>query len=90
MRNSLFSYFGIKKSISPGTLQTDIPDETRAKVFFYFNLIFGLSTRARPTRPGVHRQPQAGSTLLLQIQTGTFGDPPIPSASNLTLALDQY
>jgi hypothetical protein len=39
---------------------------------------------------GAHRQPQAGSTVLLQIQTGTFGEPPTPSASDLTLALDQY
>ena len=39
---------------------------------------------------GVHRQPQAGSTVLLQIQTGSFGEPPTPSASDPTLALDQY
>ncbi len=39
----------------------------------------------------VHRQPpQAGSTVLLQIQTGSFGEPPTPSASDLTVALDQY
>ena len=45
---------------------------------------FGLGER------GAHRQPQAGSTVLLQIQTGSFGEPPTPSASDLTLALDQY
>jgi hypothetical protein len=27
---------------------------------------------------------------LLQIQTEPFGEPPTPSASHLTLALDQY
>ena len=45
---------------------------------------FGLGER------GAHRQPQAGSTVLLQIQTGSFGEPPTPSASDPTLALDQY
>jgi hypothetical protein len=45
---------------------------------------FGLGERA------AHRQPQAGSTVLLQIQTGSFGDPPTPSASDLTVGLDQY
>jgi hypothetical protein len=39
---------------------------------------------------GAHRQPQAGSTVLLQIQTGSFGDPPTSSASDLTVGLDQY
>ena len=45
---------------------------------------FGLSQR------GAHRQPQAGSIVLLQMQIGSFGDPPTPSASDLALALDQY
>jgi hypothetical protein len=45
---------------------------------------FGLGTR------GVHRQAQAGSMVSLQIQTGSFGEPPTPSASDLTLELDQY
>ena len=36
------------------------------------------------------RQPQAGSTVLLQIQRASYGEPPTPSASDLTLELDQY
>ena len=39
---------------------------------------------------GAHRQPHAGWTVLLLIQTEPFGEPPKPSASDLTLALDQY
>jgi hypothetical protein len=39
---------------------------------------------------GAHRQSHAGSTVSLQIQTEPFGKPPTPSASDLTLALDQY
>jgi hypothetical protein len=54
-----------------------------------FNYIFSVRTFGLGAR-GVHRQPQAGSTVLLPIQTGSFGDPPTPSASDLTLALDQY
>ncbi len=36
------------------------------------------------------RQPQAGSTVLLQIQRVSFGEPPTPSASDLNLEFDQY
>ena len=50
-------------------------------------VIFNFSFSGRTFGLG---QPQAGSTVLLQIQTGSFGDPPTPSASDLTLALDQY
>ena len=53
--------------------------------YFYFSgRTFGLGAR------GAHRQAQAGSMVLLQIQTGSFGEPPTPSASDLTLELDQY
>ncbi len=36
------------------------------------------------------RQPQAGSTVLLQSQRVSYGEPPNPSASDLALELDQY
>jgi hypothetical protein len=39
---------------------------------------------------GAHRQPQVCSTVPLQIQTGSFGEPPSPSSSDLSLELDQY
>ena len=61
--------------------------DSQREVIFYYNFsarTFGLGER------GAHRQPQAGSTVLLQIQTGSFGEPPTPSASDLTVALDQY
>jgi hypothetical protein len=61
--------------------------DRQRRVIFIYNLsgrTFGLCAR------GVHRQAQAGSMVLLQIQTGSFGDPPTPSASDLSLALDQY
>ncbi len=66
-----------------------IPEETRAKnsscfIFYFSGRTFGLGAR------GAHRQAQAGSMVLLQIQTGSFGEPPTPSASDLTLELDQY
>ena len=51
---------------------------------FFSGRTFGLGQR------GAHRQPLAGSTELLQMQTVSFGDPPTPSASDLALALDQY
>ena len=58
---------------------------SRKVVYFYFSgRTFGLGAR------GAHRQAQAGSMVLLQIQTGSFGEPPTPSASDLTLELDQY
>ena len=65
------------------------PEGTRAKIkicfcFYFSGRTFGLGER------GAHRQPQAGSTVLLQIQTGSFGEPPTPIASDPTLALDQY
>ena len=50
----------------------------------FLNRTFGLGER------GAHLQPQAGSTVLLQIQTGSFGKPPTPSSSDLTVALDRY
>ncbi len=31
-----------------------------------------------------------GASVASEIQTGSFGEPPTPSASDLTLALDQY
>ena len=49
-------------------------------------IFFGPNIRARRA----HRQPQAGSTALPQIQTGSFGEPPTPSSSDLTVALDRY
>ena len=54
--------------------------------------ILGRTFGPRLGERGAHRQPQAGSTVLLQIQTGSFGEPPTPSASESdpTLALDQY
>ncbi len=61
-------------------------DET-GRVIFNCNFsgrTFGLGWR------GAHRQRHAGSTVLLQIQTSSFGDLPTPSASDPTLALDQY
>jgi hypothetical protein len=53
-------------------------------LFLFSGRTFGLGAR------GAHRQAQAGSTVLLQIQTGSFGDPPTPSALDLSLASDQY
>jgi hypothetical protein len=53
-------------------------------LFYFSGRTFGLGAR------GAHRQAQAGSTVLLQMQTGSFGDPPTASASDLSLALDQY
>jgi hypothetical protein len=57
--------------------------DRQRRVIFNYNFsgrTFGLGAR------GVHRQAQAGSMVLLQIQTGSFGDPPTPSASDLSLA----
>ena len=51
----------------------------------FLNRTFGLAGER-----GAHLQPQAGSTVLLQIQTGSFGKPPTPSSSDLTGALDRY
>jgi hypothetical protein len=61
-------------------------DRQRRVIFNYdfSGRTFGLCAR------GVHRQAQAGSMVSLQIQTGSFGEPPTPSASDLTLELDQY
>jgi hypothetical protein len=60
-----------------------------AKVYFRSIIFFSVRTCGLSER-GAHRQPQTGSTVLIQIQTGSFGEPPTPSASDLTLALDQY
>ena len=57
--------------------------------FVVFNYNFPGRTCGLGER-GAHRQQQAGSTVLLQIQTGSFGDPPTPSASDLTVGIDQY
>ena len=76
--------FRTKKSIFK---MTNGHADSQREVIFNFSFsgrTFGLGERA------AHRQPKAGSTVLLQIQTGSFGDPPTPSASDLTLALDQY
>ncbi len=57
---------------------------TASDNYIFSGRTFGLGER------GAHRLPQTGSTVLLQIQTGSFGEPPTPSASDLTVALDQY
>ncbi len=49
-------------------------DENQIENFNFSGRTGGLSWR------GAHRQPQACSTVLLQIQIGRFDDPPIPSA----------
>jgi hypothetical protein len=61
-------------------------DRQRRAIFNYNFLgrTFGLGAR------GVHRQAQAGSMVLLQIQTASFGEPPTPSVSDLTLEFGQY
>jgi hypothetical protein len=55
----------------------------------FFQLLFSGRTCGLGGR-SAHRQPQADSTVLLQIQTGSLGNPPTPSASDLTLELDHY
>ena len=62
--------FRTKKSIFK---MTNGHADSQREVIFSFSFsgrTFGLGERA------AHRQPQAGSTVLLQIQTGSFGDPP--------------
>ena len=54
------------------------------EIFNFSGRTIGLGGR------GAHRQPQVSSTVLLQIQTGSFGEPPTPSSSDLTVALDWY
>jgi hypothetical protein len=61
--------------------------KTSAKVLLFQLYFLWLGER------GAHRQQQAGSTgltVLLQIQTDSFGAPPNSSASDLTFELDQY
>jgi hypothetical protein len=53
---------------------------------YYFQLYFFRWLGGRSAL----RQPQAGSTVLLQIQGVSYGEPPTPSTSDLTLELDQY
>ncbi len=60
-----------------------------AKLFRSFNYNFPGRTGGLRGR-GEHRQQQADSKVLLQIQTGSLGNPPTPSASDLTLELDRY
>ncbi len=59
------------------------------KSFVIFDYIFSGRTGGLGRR-GAHRQPQASSTVLLQIQRVSCGELPTPSASDLTLELDQY
>jgi hypothetical protein len=68
-----------------------VVDQSVFRDFIVINYNFPGRTCGLGER-GAHRQPQAGSTVfkLLQIQTGSFGDPPTPSASDLTVGLDQY
>ena len=54
----------------------------------FFKFLFSGRTSGLGGR-SAHRQPQADSTVLLQIQTGSLGNPPTPSASDLTLELDR-
>ena len=61
-----------------------IPEVTRANLYFNFSGRTG-GLGGRDTH-----QPQVCSTVLLQIQTGSFGKPPTPSASDLSWGLDQY
>ncbi len=37
-----------------------------------------------------HRQQHTDSTVLLQIQIGSLGNPPTPSVSDFSLELDSY
>ncbi len=65
--------------------QTTKQKREKLKLFYFFSgRTFGLGAR------GAQREAQAGSMVLLQIRTGSFGEPPTPSASDLTLELDQY
>jgi len=56
-----------------------MPDRQRRVIFNcnFSGRTFGLGTR------GVHRQAQAGSMVSLQIQTGSFGEPPTPGRTSL-------
>ena len=65
--------FRTKKSIFKMT--NGHADSQREVIFNYsfYGRTFGLGERA------AHRQPQAGSAVLLLIQTGSFGDPPTPA-----------
>jgi hypothetical protein len=60
-----------------------------AKVYYCSITFFSVRTCGLNER-GAYHQPQTGSMVLLQIQTGYFGEPTTPSASDPTLALDQY
>jgi hypothetical protein len=51
--------------------------------FVLFNYNFSGRTGRLGGRSGAHRQPQADSTVLLQIQTGSLGNPPTPSSGSL-------
>jgi hypothetical protein len=55
----------------------------------FFQFLFSGRTSGLGGR-SAHRQPQGGSTVLLQIQRVSYGEPPTPSVSDLTLELDQY
>ena len=94
MSNPLVEFEKEEKQLSKSTAllighAVAVREETRGKnkncfCFYFLARTFGLGER------GAHRQPQAGSTVLLQIQTGSFGEPPTPSSSDLTVALDRY
>jgi hypothetical protein len=66
-------------------IQTLFENRLPPNFLFFSIIIFRLNWRARRAQ----RTPPAagGLTVLLQIQTGSLGNPPTPSASDLTLEL---
>jgi hypothetical protein len=70
-------------------MQTLFENRLPPNFLFFSIIIFPVRTGGLGWR-SEQRQPQADSTVLLQIQTGSLGNPPTPSASDLTLELDIY
>jgi hypothetical protein len=82
-RNQLVEFQNEEEELSRTFVMQANPEVTTAKF-----LLFSKTKKLL----GWHRaycQPQVGSTVLLQIKTGSFGEPPAPSALDLTLELDQ-
>jgi hypothetical protein len=59
------------------------------KFRLFFSFYFRVEQAGSAGAAHIASRP-ADSTVLLQIQPGSLGNPPTPSASDLTLALDRY